>query len=295
MTGAEIVYYPESEVVLRQATPRWWQQKQQGYRWDRRNEGSKKVKAGVCVVCMRSCKTVDFGRYETGGYRRYFDLDHCDACKWWGVTETVYDPDVRPFSAQISWGILKRFAVSAPDAPVRILREYLLKNYSAVGCISAGKAEELVLSVFRDVFPKAKVYYFRGGVYTADEGIDLVLFHDEANVFAIQVKRRTSRRSEPVEAVRSFVAALMLNGIRKGIYVSLASRFTKLAEKIPGNAHLKELGFELQLVDSEKFYALLRECGCRPPISPWPVFMNDYDSCSDEPYFKRLKEEYRTH
>jgi hypothetical protein len=93
--------------------------------------------------------------------------------------------------------------------------------------------------------------------------------------------------------VRAFVAALILKGFRKGVYVTLASTFSKQTTEIAVNPGLKNLGLELQLVNCDRFYQLLMQCAPNRDRPPWMSLVGDYDSCANPSLLAKLIEEFR--
>jgi hypothetical protein len=183
---------------------------------------------------------------------------------------------------------IKRFSIGDTQVPIEALRRHLLDHYTDVRAISAQKAEELVLSVFRECYRGAEVRYFRGNTYTSDDGIDIAVIDVDAGMIGVQVKRRVSRVTEPVMEIRSFITALFANGMRNGVYVALSSRFSQKAKQLVDNEYLKEIGLSLRLVDCDAFFDMLNsraQCIGEPP---WYSLLSEYRGFVDEPYVREL-------
>lgn len=233
------------------------------------------------------------------GGRDYFEeatFTHCDRCGRFSIRRhgeycTNSAGGNWPTSSTTShrWrSEIERFSISSSEVPVEALRTHLLGKYSDVRSISAEKAEELVLSVFRECYGHAEVRYFRGTTYTADDGIDIAIVDVDAGTIGVQVKRRISRVTEPVAEVRSFITSLFANGMRNGVYVALSSGFSERASQLVENEHLNEIGLSLRLVDCDAFFDMLRS-RTQPVVEPpWYSLLKDYRGFADEPHVKKL-------
>jgi hypothetical protein len=95
--------------------------------------------------------------WDVRQYERGATLYHCTDCGWWLVRESYYTsgtPDGsnwRRTRRSVTWPVIRSYSLGSSAIPVEVLRQHLLQSYSDVRSISARKAEELVLSVFRDV------------------------------------------------------------------------------------------------------------------------------------------------
>lgn len=288
--GAQIVYSDNR---------RPWTSNEYEVEIDRRGDESlryNKIKPNwdgysTCITCGNSL--VEIKLCEILAYKTTNDkwFRHCNRCGWWALETSCFQswsdwPSVNDH--KLYWPIMKQFNITALETPIKILRNHLRLHYSDISMIPAQKAEELVLSVFKDVFSGAEVNYFRGHTFCADDGIDLVIVDVNQGRFGVQVKRRITNRSEPVDAVDRFVTALIKNGIMKGIYVTVGNRFSSIAKKVPNNQFLKKMGLELELMDSERFYDLLKANTGVNPEPSWIRCIGEYNSCSNQEYLNRL-------
>jgi restriction endonuclease Mrr len=104
--------------------------------------------------------------------------------------------------------------------PIDDVSRYLVAKNEALGYISPKIAEDVVASAFKNVG-----YFVEQTPYIGDDGIDMYLLNGTgAREIAVQVKRWNKKVS--VEPIRSFLGALMLAGITKGIMV-LTGGYTK--------------------------------------------------------------------
>lgn len=249
-----------------------------------------------CLVCASFIGKIKFECMDSAighDYERSATLFHCDTCGWWCVSNSVND---LPRSSEswphlmhsVHWPILTHFDLGSSDLPVKLLRDYLIKHYSDVREISAQKAEDLVRSVYREIYGDIEVQYFNGSVYRADGGVDLVVIDTKRDRIGIQVKRRISRTTEPISEVRAFVTALILNGLNRGVYVALSSSFSDEAKKIAKNIHLESYGLRLDLVNSERFYSFLARTAVSSDSPIWYDLLETTEGCNDPDYFDRV-------
>jgi restriction endonuclease len=222
------------------------------------------------------------------------EISHCAECGWWCVRNSWSNVRTgadgnwpRSFGSEY-WPILKRFQADSAEIPIETLRRHLRQRYSDVSQISAQKAEELVLAVFKEHYKGAEVRYFRGSTFAADDGIDLVIVDVNEGQIGVQVKRRINRSSEPVHEVKSFVASLFLNGMRKGVYVALSSQFSKQSQAVGSNPYLIAMGLELDLVDGQRFYEMLSSQALAAPKPVWLELIETKENCSNPEYFASL-------
>lgn len=163
------------------------------------------------------------GRFE----KNYFQINHsmnyegshikrCLQCGWW----TSYDEYwvSAPWQIwQVFYGItavIKNVDLNDLSVPNLDIRNYLVRNYNARFQVNPRKFEDLVSSVFRDLG-----FQVLCTPYSHDGGIDILL-EKGSDFSAVQVKR--TKNAIKLEQVRSFLGALTLQGIEKGIYVSTA-------------------------------------------------------------------------
>ncbi|MBY5700411.1 restriction endonuclease [Rhizobium leguminosarum] len=88
--------------------------------------------------------------------------------------------------------------------------------------------------------------------------LSLAYGNDGAVRRAVQVKRRIATDTEPVGEVRNFVGAMVLTGSDCGIFVTTASRFSAVAQSVPGSAKEAKFKLQLELIDGERLFEMLR-------------------------------------
>lgn len=154
--------------------------------------------------------------------------------------------------------ILEELDISSNEIAVADLRSYLIRRWEDRKLINACKAEQLVADILREHL-SCDVYHVSANTNAADGGIDLFLCADGKNLkTAIQVKRRVTQAVELVGEIRSFVGALIIQGYRRGIFVTTASRFSRAAKATVNAPGLKRHRLELELIDAERLLDLLK-------------------------------------
>lgn len=228
--------------------------------------------SGICPICL----------YQLTQYRHipedmtppsepYFHyivlepiITVCKKCGWWqskaeGISKS--HPSILPKNESKSeWAysyhpVIDVIDISSNVIAINDLRNHLLKNWSDRNKISAAKAELLVQSLLKEHF-KCDVFSATANVNQADGGIDLYVCHDNGEIkTAVQVKRRITKDVESVTEVRNFVGALLIENIKKGIFVTTAERYSSVAIEIPRKLNSR---LELQLINGLELYEILQ-------------------------------------
>jgi len=106
---------------------------------------------------------------------------------------------------------------------------------------------------------QCNVYFATANVNAPDEGIDLYVCHEDDKIkAAVQVKRRISREIESISEVRNFIGAMLVEGHRKGIFVTTAKQFSKATYSIPQKVLATAAKLELDLIDGEKLLEIMK-------------------------------------
>ncbi len=192
------------------------------------------------------------GRFDKG----YFEIEHslnyevshikrCLHCGWWASYDEYW--------VSASWqmwqvfygtaGVIKNIDLNDLSVPNIEIRNHLVRHYGARFEVNPRKFESLVSSVFKDLG-----FQTFCTPYSHDGGVDIVLQKGD-NISAVQVKR--TKNSIKLEQVRSFLGALTIQGIRKGIYVS-TSEFQKGCYGIANS-------YSISLFGGSRFYDSLLE------------------------------------
>ena len=174
----------------------------------------------------------------------------CPLCGWWSISKFMW-----VYSYNELWqmyygavGSLKHLKPLDICAQVNEVRNYLSLNYQYRFQMHPRKLEEVVASIF-----KSSGYRTELTNYSNDGGIDVILSDRNEEIIGIQIKRH--KNSIRIDQIRSFIGALVLGDITKGIFVT-TSRFQSGAYDILSAANNR--GIQLNLVDAEKLYDLLR-------------------------------------
>ena len=181
----------------------------------------------------------------------HYILRSCRACGWWYSVAVC--EDLGYYSGYIV-PIIRKFIVDNLDLPISALEMELQRKPDVLNYIHPRKLEELVQSVFSDYFKTEVTLIGKSG----DGGIDL-LFCEGENPVAVQVKRRSKKdTAEGVSVVREFIGAMLLKGIRSGIFVSTADRFSYPAKTAARTGADKGIVQELKLIDAKSFWGMFQ-------------------------------------
>jgi hypothetical protein len=196
-----------------------------------------------CPYCGTSCSLV-----RDNTFRLFARLAFCVRCGWWSYEYYDDGPDFEELTAR---GILKEFSVDDMDVPIKELASYLTNNHDRLLDIHPKKFEELVASVYKDVFGSVIEYisYCR-----PDRGIDIVCLNlDHNRTVAIQVKRY--RHPIQLGQIHQFFGALVDNDYKEGVFVT-TSRFQKGGLDVQQSLNEKT-DIHIDLVDGQRFLEFL--------------------------------------
>ena len=197
---------------------------------------------------------------------RWLCVEICPSCGWWHFSQDYENlvPDrpegkVRSKWWELTFAIQTEIELGNTTLPISMLKRHLTRRWEDRKLISAQQAEDLVASLLHE-HHGGQVIRTTANVNAADGGIDLylVLGDDSTIKRAVQVKRRITKDSEAIEEVRNFVGAMVLSGIESGIFVTTASRFTKVAQSVPETAREAKVKLQLELIDGDMLFEMLR-------------------------------------
>ncbi|NOJ14002.1 restriction endonuclease [Vibrio splendidus] len=224
-------------------------------------------KNALCPICFSKIERYRYTDADDDGDRPsenwlIFDtlLHLCNTCSWWYSTQEglLNGNGQKVFSPSIYYPVIEKIDISTDTIPLEDLKSNLMRRWDDRKLISAGKAESLVQSILKE-YLSCDVFTATANANSPDGGIDLhVCSKDGSIISAVQVKRRIKRNSEPVAEVRDFVGAMVISGFQKGYFVTTADRFSSVAQKVPNQ--LKEINsrLELELIDGQKLFDLLK-------------------------------------
>jgi restriction system protein len=174
----------------------------------------------------------------------------CPICGWWFISKILWINTKHQLWHMYygAAGALRHLKLTDISDPISEVRQYLVANYSSRFWLCPRKLEEILASIFRSAGYQAEVTNFSN-----DGGIDIFLRGQREEIIGVQVKRY--KNSIEIEQIRSFMGALILRGLTKGIFVT-TSKFQAGAKKTIDNALVH--GIAMSLIDAEKLYELLK-------------------------------------
>jgi restriction system protein len=207
-----------------------------------------------CFFCESTLSLLDgSGEPRDIGYGMYLyeRLQICDVCGWWIASKIHHQSLGADGQCSIwrNWGVLRTLDPTDVSTPLTELRAYLVANFDHRFRIHPAKLEDIVGSIFSNIG-----YEVRVTSYSGDQGIDVFVFDGPGDdTIGIQVKRYQGRIE--AEQIRSFVGALVLKGITRGIFVT-TSEFQRGAVTAAEISASK--GIKIDLWNADTFYDRLR-------------------------------------
>jgi restriction system protein len=215
---------------------------------------------GQCVFCEERMHTYTIRNDDSMGGAQH-DVRVCQRCGWWSVWEEVNPLDWGESRLRrTDWGELEGRTVLGAAAELRTLdlcdlsigidevRRYLLARYESRFTLHPRTFELTVASVFRSLG-----YEACATAYSADGGVDVILYGLHGETTGVQVKRQ--RRAIEVEQIRAFAGALMLGRHTQGVFVTtgIFQKGAKIAAR-----QLRELSLPVELLDASRFFEVLK-------------------------------------
>ena len=195
------------------------------------------------------------GVVSKGANAQQAGLLGCPTCGWWSALSVLAAAPYQTYDGgfcevrQLS-GVLRNLDITDLSVPSEELSAYLLARYGDRFAVHPRKYEEIVAGVFSNFGYKVRVTSFSG-----DEGIDIFIFDGDNNAtVGVQVKRYKGKIS--AEQIRSFVGALLLQGLTYGIYVTTGA-YERGAYRT-GAVAAERLGIGVTLLDAKRFYEALQ-------------------------------------
>jgi hypothetical protein len=197
----------------------------------------------------------------------------CAQCGWWCQYSVGSNLDGF-FEFERIPAALRQYRVSDIDVPVAALRRELENSSALLLDLNPTRMEQLVGSILSDFMDCEVVHTGR----TSDGGIDLLLL-DGDTPYVVQVKRRLNQgQGEAVGSVREFLAATLLAGYQRGIYVTTATHFTSAANDAAAVAKSRGLVEKLHLIDRDRFLRLLTLVSTKT-LAPWQTYYCEEEGC----------------
>lgn len=236
----------------------------------------------TCIYCsspLNSFEKQGMAGYSDGMYEisRYRQLFVCDVCGWWAVDEMqriVEDDWYHRITHHRRVGVLRNLDIKDITVPLSELQRYLSVRFDKIGSVSPERVEKLVASIFRNHGYSATVTGRSG-----DGGIDIMLLDSsDHSQIGVQVKRY--KASIEVEQVHAFAGALLIKGLRRGVFVTTSRYRAGAARDAKRFASLQPFGLSIELWDAQRLLTELKSTSPAPysgpddPIAPFYPFFN---------------------
>jgi hypothetical protein len=221
-----------------------------------------RVRTKSCPVCDTplSLQGADLeGKDETGTQTWY---RVCDDCGFWRfhLRDNVYLPyyDVPH---------VKRFNYELETPSITYLSHEIQKHREQVFSMNPTKFERYVGSVLADFLDCEVRHIGQSG----DDGVDLIALISD-NPLMIQVKRRENPdKTEGIDVVKLLFASAFARGADSGMVVTSAKKFSRRAEDWIESSRLKDVGFNLELVDINGLMSMIDAVLEKDSPPPWLV------------------------
>src|SRR5437899_176606 len=176
----------------------------------------------TCPICRGQLTARNLSRNSPIAKEWKFDgfcvvdttLLRCRSCGWWCLEEFGEDlEDHKMGYGAVAIGVLKKWDVSAKDVPVAAVRAYLRSHQksSAFKVLHPTTFERLIADCLRVEYAPCEVRHVGVAGGSGDGGIDLYLIKD-GEEWLVQVKRRLTDSSEPIETIRLLNGVLLKTG-----------------------------------------------------------------------------------
>jgi hypothetical protein len=257
------------------------------YSWDhpidgrihRRDENFLFRGEGFCPFCNIKAKLVVEHNTLNKPYseeRQKLNVWACD-CGWWEIKDLFFDKCDNRWgfmagveTASYKHGILKSFAPEDIEIPIKVLRNEIKKNPKILYKIHPHNMEKVVQSVLSEYYDCEVEHCGK----SHDGGIDLFVLHSDSPV-AVQVKRRQEGKTESVSAIRDFLGAMMLKGVKTGIFLTTADHFSLESQKAAKKSITMDLVNKYELIDFEYFIEIFNLVQ-KKPYEPWKKYIECY-------------------
>ena len=227
-----------------------------------------------CNFCKTIIEKVENNTLQEKMHRD-FCLWYCHNCRFWQTR--LYSAYSACFPPPDNWTFiskLREFNTNLPDGCSEELALYIRRHPNFLYTYNPTRFEKFVADVFRSNFTNAEVLHV-GRPH--DGGADVLLIDVEKTQWLIQVKhRRSTGTSVGVGTIRDLLGAMHLKGLRNGIVVSNADRFSRYAKKAAVEAERKEYPMIVRLVNNDILDEML------DPILPDRPWLNPISEIDKE-------------
>jgi restriction endonuclease Mrr len=166
-------------------------------------------------------------------------------CGWWSYRSEGDSTDGVPEFHSVA-ALLKEFAGESPEVPLEALAAHVSRNPETIHSMSPAKVEELVGSIYSELFGYEVEYCSYG---RPDRGIDLIVVKSETDTIAIQVKRH--RRPIELGVIHQFFGALVSADRKEDVFLT-TGRFRAGAQAEAAFLSSKT-SVSISLVDGRRF------------------------------------------
>ena len=218
-----------------------------------------------CPYCSTKLLKVADEVYQKDSHREYC-LWYCQNCRFWQARlySDPYRACIPPLDHWAYLSKLRKFNKSLPDGCSEELALHIRAHPNLLYSFDPTHFEKFVADVFRANYANAEVLHVGK---PNDGGVDVLLIDAEMEQWLIQVKHReTQNIAERVGTIRDILGAMVVKGVRRGIVVSTANRFSPHAIQAAAKAKVGPYGMTVQLVDSGIFNKMLDPV---LPDRPW--------------------------
>lgn len=223
-----------------------------------------------CAYCSTQLTKVENNTLEKEMHRDYC-LWYCDYCRFWQAR--IYSAFRACMPPPDNWAYiskLREFDTNLPEGCSEELALYIRRHPNFLHFCDPKGFEKFVADVFRANYTNAEVLHVGK---PGDGGIDVLLIEAKGEQWLIQVKRRGSQKySEGVSTIRDILGAMVVEGVRTGIVVSTADRFSRNAEQTATKA--KKHGMTVHLINKDSFNRMLDPV---LPDRPWLYPISEVD------------------
>ena len=228
----------------------------------------------ICPFCKTTTSKAyakqkkDYPEWLFGSFDEFESVYQCPNCGWWeyhysNQSDAIID-GIRASDNQYSSAIIKKYNVDSISVPIAALRSYIEKHPDAIYKIDAYKMEELVRSVFSDIYPSCTVMAFGK---TRDGGKDGLLIDDDGDQYIIQVKRRSNpNATEGIGPVRELMgASLDVDNVKGCLFVSTADHFSHDAKTYANHMIERACVEKYDLIDCKAFLKMVNITRTKQP------------------------------
>ena len=255
---------------------------QQWSSYDLRGNFSRMPKLQYCAMCRQRIRSNTLGTHSPHSKQSYVSQlmgvpwvtlhYRCLSCGWWALREQGEYHEVSGGWDTVVSGAIKHWNLADHELPISFIRGLYERNKTIdLKVLDAMVFERLIAECLRYELGPCEVHHVgvRGG--RGDGGIDLYLVKEEQE-WLVQIKRRLTDKSEPVETIRLLNGVLLRDGKTMGMVVTSAPSFSRNAVD---EAMIKTPGaYQMKLVDRGQVLEMVKRIPFKEP-EPWRTALTD--------------------